>query len=209
MFQSSFIWIIPESKTSSTYTRLTRLRFNPPSSGSFPKAPHATGPGGEDDQFQSSFIWIIPESRVTVLRKLFPKSKFQSSFIWIIPESMLAGASTRFYIWVSILLHLDHSRKRGDRGPRHPGRLVSILLHLDHSRKQGAAPAYDAVQRVSILLHLDHSRKPCLTYLDANFNGCFNPPSSGSFPKAPLVNAAVKLDAMFQSSFIWIIPESK
>ena len=69
--------------------------FNPPSSGSFPKAPN-------------------PQQR----RDL--GQEFQSSFIWIIPESGVREDEAREGPTVSILLHLDHSRK-----PR-PGRFVIV-----------------------------------------------------------------------------------
>ena len=86
--------------------------------------------------FQSSFIWIIPESRNALATRL-SDTLFQSSFIWIIPESPITTASKKNKATVSILLHLDHSRKpTGSSGRSWP-------------------------------------------------RASFNPPSSGSFPKAP------------------------
>ena len=110
------------------------LGFNPPSSGSFPKAPSGIYRVIGASQFQSSFIWIIPES-ADVIPGGVRYMVFQSSFIWIIPES--------------------------------------------YPTLRTPAPG-----------------------------GGFNPPSSGSFPKAPTDPAEVTVRQLFQSSFIWIIPES-
>ena len=60
--------------------------------------------------FQSSFIWIIPESPTTA-SPAPRRSLFQSSFIWIIPESDIEKTTNLTGKLVSILLHLDHSRK--------------------------------------------------------------------------------------------------
>ena len=207
--------------------------FNPPSSGSFPKALEQAARLLRGDMFQSSFIWIIPESTtstpddnrhpdVSILLHLDHSRKppgeptlrarttgFNPPSSGSFPKARNTASYSRRYMPVSILLHLDHSRKpdwitsMSCRQYRFQSSFIWIIPESGLVFARGPDSGI-----VSILLHLDHSRKRRRANRSMRCSSRFNPPSSGSFPKAASPPKALTSPSAFQSSFIWIIPES-